>query len=160
MTRFGRIGLVAVASALIAACQPIGEDLQRSQRDLASTRQQVQKDLKAIQRYGEVEIELHQQLTAVDEAYRKHVAAHGAGPGSWNDLMIASPRQATIQEAQRQQGFVRFGLSGAELADDQRKSETLIALRSANDQSIWAVTFDGEIVPMDATAFSQLDSGQ
>jgi hypothetical protein len=73
-------------------------------------------------------------------------------------LVGVASQGISVQDAQRQGAFVRFGMTPAELADEKKQQELLLAIKSANDDSIWGVNFGGDVVKVPDSVYTQLKS--
>ncbi len=154
--------VIAVAVVLfgLLGCDVVRHDITKAKQDIMATKDKVKKDLKAIKLHGAVDLEVSAQLTAVNEAYRKYLATKSTPPTSWNDLTAYSSQMSSVQEAQRQNAFVRFGVTPEQLADEAAKSEKLIAIKSLNDNSIWSVTFGGDVIALSDEEYAVLSAGK
>ena len=157
MSHQGSPFVVAVLiSGLAVGCGQVQEQARATRQQISTTTKNVRKNLKKIQLHGEVDLEVMAQLTAVSEAYQKYLETKHEPPQRWPDLEGVAAQASSVQEARRQGAFVRFGATKEQLADELRKSEQLIAIQSTNDNSIWAMNFNGDIVPLTETEFAAL----
>ncbi len=143
-----RFVAISLFVALLLGCGQVRDQAQAAREQVSSTTKNVKKSLKKIQLHGEVDLEVMTQITAVNEAYQSYLELKKSPPASWTDLEGNATQPGSVQEARRQGAYVCFGATSEQLADETRKSETLVAIKSTNDNSIWALTFDGEIIPL------------
>ncbi len=152
-----RVGLVfGVLFIGLLGCGAVRHDVTKAKQDIKATKDKVKKDLKKIQLHGEVDLEVMVQLTAVNEAYRNYLEKKSAPPSSWTDLSVYAAQASSVQEAQRQNAYVRFGVTHQQIADEAAKLEKLIAIKSLNDNSIWSVTFGGDVVSVSDEEYAAL----
>ena len=151
-----RIAAALLIAGLCLGCEKIENPAETTRKQISTTATNVRKNLKKIQLHGEVDIEVMTQITAVNEAYQQTLELKRKPPMSWSDLEANARQAGTVQEARRQNAYVRFGVTAEQMADEVQKSETLIAIKSTNDSSIWAMKFGGDIEPIDESAFDAL----
>jgi hypothetical protein len=153
---FSRMLALGFIVGFMLGCGHVREHAQAAREQVSSTTKNVKKSIKKIQLHGEVDLEVMTQITAIHEAYHKYLELKNAPPSSWVELEANAMQAGTVQEARRQGAFVCFGATGDQLADETRKSDTLVAIKSANDNSIWSLQFNGDIVPMSEVDFAAL----
>lgn len=147
---------ITLLVASLSGCRQMNEQAKSTRQDVKDTAKRVKANIKKIQLHGEVDIEVMTQLTAVQTAYQKYMEIKNAPPKNWPDLEGTAPQAGTVQEARRQGAYVCFGATREQMAEEAQIMETLIAIKSPNDGSIWAVTFGGDIVPLTEEAYAAL----
>lgn len=151
-----RAVMLSTLVGFIAGCGPVREQANEARKQVSTTTQNVRKNLRKIQLHGEVDLEVMAQLTAVSEAYQKFLESKNSPPATWPDLEGVAANASNVQEARRQKAFVRFGVTREDLLDESQANEVLIAIQSPNDNSIWAVNYHSDVVPMTSAEFGRL----
>lgn len=149
---------------LVAGCKPVEQKSEPAARSesrpaanpAVTAARNVRKQLKKIQAHGEVDIEVMSQITAIHDAYQKFLDSKGSSPSSWIDLQSVGAMSGVVQEAERAGAWVRFGISPEQLAAEDMQAEKWVAIKSANDGTIWALTFGGDFVRLTEEEFQSL----
>lgn len=127
-----------------------------STNPVVTAAQNVRSQLKKIQAHGEVDIEVMSQINAIHDSYSKFLDAKSKPPANWIELASVGALSGVVQEAERAGAYVRFGVTTEQLSSEEQKATTLIAIKSLNDGSIWALQFGGDVVRISEEEFQAL----
>jgi hypothetical protein len=151
---------IAITCCLTLGCGAVREDYERAQEGIKTAKENTKRNLKNIQIRGQVEIETLNQLNAIREAYDRYHKLKPTPPVRWNDLVGLAQSPSNVQDAQRNNAYLRFGVSAQDLADPDRGSEILAAVKNIDLDTVWAARFDGEIVTISDSELSRLLASQ